>query len=84
MVDDNVRHPIIVDTDALIAVANTSLWPRITENLQLTRLTSVIMNSRAMFRKRPSTRQRGRESGGFMTGVGRHLSRLTTMRTSRL
>ena len=36
MVDDNVRHPIIVDTDALIAVANTSLWPRITENLQLT------------------------------------------------
>lgn len=36
MVDDDVRHPVIVDTDALIAVANTSLWPRITENLQLT------------------------------------------------
>jgi hypothetical protein len=31
-----VRHPVIVDTDALIAVANTSLWPRITETLQLT------------------------------------------------
>jgi len=36
MVDDDVRHPIIVDTDALIAVANTSLWSRITDNLQLT------------------------------------------------
>ncbi|WP_241658464.1 hypothetical protein [Halorubrum sp. BOL3-1] len=36
MVDDAVRHPIIVDTDALIAVANTELWSRITENLQLT------------------------------------------------
>lgn len=36
MVDDDVRHPVIVDTDALIAIANTSLWSRITENLQLT------------------------------------------------
>jgi hypothetical protein len=36
MMDDDVRHPVIVDTDALIAVANTSLWPRITAKLQLT------------------------------------------------
>jgi len=36
MVDDDVRHPVIVDTDALIAVANTSLWPRIVRTLQLT------------------------------------------------
>jgi hypothetical protein len=36
MVDDDVRHPVIVDTDALIAIANTSLWSRITENLNLT------------------------------------------------
>lgn len=36
MVDDDVRHPVIVDTDALIAVANTGLWRRLTENLQLT------------------------------------------------
>ena len=36
MVDDDVRHPVIVDTDAVIAVANTSLWPRIIDNLQLT------------------------------------------------
>jgi hypothetical protein len=36
MVDDDVRHPVIVDTDALIAVANTSLWSRITETLQVT------------------------------------------------
>ena len=36
MVDDGKRHPVIVDTDALIAVANTSLWPRITETLNLT------------------------------------------------
>lgn len=36
MSDDDVRHPVIVDTDALIAVANTDLWDRIVENLQLT------------------------------------------------
>ena len=36
MVDDEKRHPAIVDTDALIAVANTSLWPRIREALNLT------------------------------------------------
>jgi hypothetical protein len=35
MVDDDVRHPVLVDTDALIAVANTSLWQRIVETLQL-------------------------------------------------
>ena len=37
MVDDEKRHPVIVDTDALIAVANTSLWPRVTETLNLTK-----------------------------------------------
>ena len=36
MVDDHVRHPVIVDTDALIAVANTGLWPRVKSELQLT------------------------------------------------
>lgn len=36
MVDDDVRHPVVVDTDALIAVANTGLWPQIVEHLQLT------------------------------------------------
>jgi len=35
MADDEKRHPVIVDTDALIAVANTSLWPRVTETLNL-------------------------------------------------
>ena len=33
---DENRHPVIVDTDALIAVANTSLWARLTETLNLT------------------------------------------------
>jgi len=33
MVDDDVRYPVLVDTDALITVANTSMWPRITETL---------------------------------------------------
>jgi len=33
---DEHRHPVIVDTDALIAVANTNLWNRITATLQLT------------------------------------------------
>lgn len=31
-----VRHPVIVDTDALIAVANTCLWSRIVRTLNLT------------------------------------------------
>ena len=36
MVDDEKRHPVIVDTDALIAVANTSLWAHIRKTLNLT------------------------------------------------
>jgi len=36
MVADAVRHPVIVDTDALIPVANTDLWPRLTVTLNLT------------------------------------------------
>ncbi len=36
MADDEKRHPVIVDTDALIAVANTSLWPRLRKTLNLT------------------------------------------------
>ena len=36
MEDDENRHPVIVDTDALIAVADTDLWERIVETLQLT------------------------------------------------
>lgn len=36
MADSDVRHPIIVDTDAVISVANTSLWPRIKETLTVT------------------------------------------------
>jgi len=36
MANDDVRHPVIVDTDALIAVANTSLWFDITARLKLT------------------------------------------------
>lgn len=33
---DDTRHPVIVDSDALIAVANTDLWSRIVETLNLT------------------------------------------------
>lgn len=36
MAHDEVRHPVIVDTDALIAVANTALWSRLTVTLNLT------------------------------------------------
>jgi len=36
MADSDVRHPVIVDTDALIAVTNTNLWDKVTEHLQLT------------------------------------------------
>jgi hypothetical protein len=33
---DDTRHPVIVDSDALIAVANTDLWSGIVETLNLT------------------------------------------------
>lgn len=33
---DGTPHPVIVDTDALVAVANTNLWDRILETLNLT------------------------------------------------
>ena len=36
MADDDVRRPVIVDTDALIAVASTHLWSRLTTTLNLT------------------------------------------------
>lgn len=36
MSDNDQRYPILVDTDALIAVANSSLWDRLTEHVGLT------------------------------------------------
>jgi len=36
MANDDRRYPILVDTDALIAVANSSFWHEITEHIGLT------------------------------------------------
>jgi len=36
MASGTTRYPILVDTDALIALANSSLWPQITEHVGLT------------------------------------------------
>lgn len=36
MVGDEKRHPIVADTDALVAVANTGLWEGIVDTLQIT------------------------------------------------
>ncbi|QSG16409.1 hypothetical protein [Halapricum desulfuricans] len=36
MAREDTRYPILVDTDALIAVANSSLWDRLTEHVGLT------------------------------------------------
>lgn len=36
MARDGTCHPIIADTDALIAVANTDLWGEIVDNLRIT------------------------------------------------
>ena len=36
MAGGNTRYPILVDTDTLIAVANSSLWTHITDNVGLT------------------------------------------------
>lgn len=49
----DVRHPVIVDTDAVIAVANTSLWPRITEQLQLTTTNVCLQELRRHVRETP-------------------------------
>ncbi|MEF8802295.1 MAG: hypothetical protein V5A56_14905 [Halolamina sp.] len=36
MAHDDTRYPILVDTDALIAVANSALWDQLTEHVGLT------------------------------------------------
>lgn len=36
MADTDTRYPLLVDTDALIAVANSSLWTEITSHIGLT------------------------------------------------
>jgi hypothetical protein len=36
MASGTTRYPLLVDTDALIAVANSSLWPQIIEHVGLT------------------------------------------------
>ena len=36
MAADDTRYPILVDTDALIAVANSSLWAQLTDHIGLT------------------------------------------------
>lgn len=36
MATDDTRYPILVDTDALIAVANSSVWARLTDHIGLT------------------------------------------------
>jgi len=36
MAADDTRYPILVDTDALIAVANSSLWAHLTDHIGLT------------------------------------------------
>lgn len=46
-----VRHPIIVDTDALIAVANTSLWSTIVDTLTLTTTNVCMLELRRHHRK---------------------------------
>jgi len=36
MATDDTRYPILVDTDALIAVANSSVWAQLTDHIGLT------------------------------------------------
>jgi hypothetical protein len=36
MASDDTRYPILVDTDALIAVANSSVWNELTDHVGLT------------------------------------------------
>jgi len=46
------RHPVIVDTDGLIATANTQLWPQIVSTLNLTTTNVCIQELKRHIRER--------------------------------
>lgn len=69
MASDAPQYPILVDTDALIAVANSSLWDRILAHIGLT-TTNVCQQELKRHRSRPDHTLR-REAGRivFTTAV---------------
>jgi len=80
---DEERHPVIVDTDALIAVANTNLWPQITESLQLTTTNVCYHELKRHTRETSEYVPEGTRDDGSMLGVRTHLWCLTAMRIPR-
>jgi len=71
MGDDVVRYPGIVDTDALIAVANTSLWSRITNTLQLTTTNVCLHELKRHLRDRSEYASEGTRDNWIYTGSQR-------------
>lgn len=51
---DEPRHPIIADTDALIAVANTSLWSTILDTLTITTTNVCLLELKRHRRETPT------------------------------
>lgn len=75
---DEKRHPVVVDTDALIAVANTSLWPRITEHIRLTTTNVCIQEMKRHVRENSEYAQEGTRERWVRDGSVAALEPFTT------
>lgn len=65
---DDERHPVLVDTDALIAVANTALWPTILDSLNLTTTNVCIQELKRHVRDRSEYAPAGTRDHGMYNG----------------
>lgn len=76
MGDDEIRHPIIAVTDALIAVAffESLVEPHRTRTADDNQ--RLLQRARTVVREIPSTRCKGREKNGFTLEASRRLKPL--------
>ena len=80
MATDDTRYPILVDTDALIAVANSPLCAQLTDHIGLTTTNVCKKDLNGMSKTRGRPRQREVTHTGFVTGAVSHLMRSKTPR----
>lgn len=64
MASGTTRYPLLIDTDALIAVTNSSLWPQVTEHV---RLMTTNVCKQELERHVENTRPREADRTGFIT-----------------
>jgi len=80
MATEESQYPILVDTDALIAVGNSSLWDCITENIGLTTTNVCPAGAKAPLRAEPLSLQKEVARIAFTTVVRVFLMRLRIQR----